>query len=203
MKREERKIGDRIAKRKQIIEAAGRVFAKVGFEKATMNDIAREAGYGKASLYFYFKSKDEIFDALISSEMKKRTQAISRILSGKEDPVTKLDRFIDDTFEHIQSRSDFIRIFHSEQQRVYALADEKFRSMFETARQTMIKQLVTVISAGIESGQFRKIAPEIGAIVFLGALSSTVVHWFHGRQKISLEDYKTQIMDILLKGISR
>jgi len=203
MKKEERKIEDRKIRTTRILEAANKVFAKMGFEKATMNDIASEAGYGKASLYFYFKSKDEIFDALINSEMDKRRESISKILSEEGDPVTKLDKFIDDTFEHIQTKSDFIRIFHSEQQRVYALADEKFRSMFRDAQQAMTKQLGAVISAGIKTGHFRKIDPEIGATVFLGALSSTVVHWFHSKGKISLENYKTQIMDILLKGVSK
>lgn len=44
-------------KKRKIIESAIRVFLKKGFNEATMEDIAKDIGYGKASLYYYFKSK--------------------------------------------------------------------------------------------------------------------------------------------------
>ncbi|WP_242352815.1 MULTISPECIES: TetR/AcrR family transcriptional regulator [Anaeromyxobacter] len=51
--------------RRDIIDAAARVFAQAGFHEATMQAIAREVGFTAASLYTYFKSKDEIYEALV------------------------------------------------------------------------------------------------------------------------------------------
>ena len=60
--------------REDILEAAARAFTKRGYESATMRDIAKEAGYTAASLYTYFKSKQEILDglaALVTDEFVK------------------------------------------------------------------------------------------------------------------------------------
>jgi len=56
------------AKRKQIIEGARRVFINMGFDAASMNDITREAGVSKGTIYVYFANKEELFEALIEEE---------------------------------------------------------------------------------------------------------------------------------------
>ncbi|RWG28203.1 MAG: TetR/AcrR family transcriptional regulator, partial [Mesorhizobium sp.] len=55
-------------KRAQIIEGARRVFIHKGFEAASMNDITREAGVSKGTIYVYFANKEELFEALIEEE---------------------------------------------------------------------------------------------------------------------------------------
>ena len=57
----ERKIEERIIRKNRILEGALRVFNEVGIEKTTMDEIAIESGFGKATLYYYFSSKDEVF----------------------------------------------------------------------------------------------------------------------------------------------
>ncbi len=56
------------AKRKQIIDGARRVFISMGFDAASMNDITREAGVSKGTIYVYFANKEELFEALIEDE---------------------------------------------------------------------------------------------------------------------------------------
>ena len=56
------------AKRQQIIDGARRVFIDMGFDAASMNDITREAGVSKGTIYVYFASKEELFEALIEEE---------------------------------------------------------------------------------------------------------------------------------------
>jgi AcrR family transcriptional regulator len=56
------------AKRQQIIDGARRVFIDMGFDAASMNDITREAGVSKGTIYVYFANKEELFEALIDEE---------------------------------------------------------------------------------------------------------------------------------------
>lgn len=56
------------AKRRQIIDGARRVFIDMGFDAASMNDITREAGVSKGTIYVYFSNKEELFEALIEEE---------------------------------------------------------------------------------------------------------------------------------------
>ena len=59
---------DDSAKRRQIIEGARTVFLAQGFDAASMNDIARAAGVSKGTLYVYFKSKEDLFEAIVEEQ---------------------------------------------------------------------------------------------------------------------------------------
>ena len=68
MRRGRPAAGQDPVKRSQIIEGARRVFIDKGFEAASMNDITREAGVSKGTIYVYFANKEELFEALIEEE---------------------------------------------------------------------------------------------------------------------------------------
>lgn len=80
--------------KKAILEAARAVFKKWGLNKTTMEDIAQEAGKGKSTLYYYYKSKEEIFESVVAkefSDMLDNAKAqVENIKSAKE----KLKKYI-------------------------------------------------------------------------------------------------------------
>jgi len=80
--------------RDQVVQAARQVFARYGFKKTALDDIAREARKGKSTIYYYFKSKDEIFKAVIDAEAEIRAKAIEAQISQIEDPKLKLKTYI-------------------------------------------------------------------------------------------------------------
>jgi AcrR family transcriptional regulator len=63
----ERQIQERESRKARILDGALNVFQKQGIEKATMDEIAREAGFGKATLYYYYSSKEEIFSSILEA----------------------------------------------------------------------------------------------------------------------------------------
>src|SRR5438270_7997137 len=68
---------DGSAKRRQIMEGARTVFLADGFDGASMNDIARVAGVSKGTLYVYFESKEQLFEALIREERRKQAERLT------------------------------------------------------------------------------------------------------------------------------
>jgi AcrR family transcriptional regulator len=64
------------AKRRQIMDGARTAFLSAGFDGASMNDIAREAGVSKGTLYAYFSSKDELFEAIIRAEKSQTAERL-------------------------------------------------------------------------------------------------------------------------------
>ncbi len=74
--------------REAILQAARRVFQKWGLNKTTMEDIAREAGKGKSTLYYYYESKDEIFDTVVEIEigalLARAKASVQNVSSAKE-----------------------------------------------------------------------------------------------------------------------
>ena len=67
---------DPVPSRDRLLEAAARVFAERGFERASVDDIAAEAGLSKGTLYWNFKSKDELFRALMDEHLVRRMHEI-------------------------------------------------------------------------------------------------------------------------------
>ena len=63
-------------KRKQIIDGARRLFLAQGFDAASMNAIAHEAGVSKGTLYVYFKSKEELFEAIVEEQCGEQAQQL-------------------------------------------------------------------------------------------------------------------------------
>ena len=66
------------AKRRQIMDGARTVFLAGGFDGASMNDVARAAGVSKGTLYAYFNSKDELFEAIIRANTPRRPSGCAR-----------------------------------------------------------------------------------------------------------------------------
>lgn len=80
--------------REQLVQAARQVFVRFGYKKTALDDIAREARKGKSTIYYYFKSKDDIFKAVIDAEAEIRAKTIDDQISIIEDPQQKLKTYI-------------------------------------------------------------------------------------------------------------
>ncbi|MCJ8521225.1 AcrR family transcriptional regulator [Pseudorhizobium tarimense] len=72
------------AKREQIIDGAKRVFMKLGFDGASMNDITREAGVSKGTIYVYFENKEDLFVAMVDRERDRIANDMRNLLAGSE-----------------------------------------------------------------------------------------------------------------------
>ncbi len=85
--------GEDPVKRGQILDGAKRVFMKMGFDAASMNDVTREAGVSKGTIYVYFDSKEDLFAALIEREKGRFTETLRDILADSHDVEDGLRRF--------------------------------------------------------------------------------------------------------------
>lgn len=79
--------GEDPAKRQQILNGAKRVFMKMGFDAASMNDVTREAGVSKGTLYVYFTNKEELFSAIIETERAAFVTSVRTALAEHGDDV--------------------------------------------------------------------------------------------------------------------
>lgn len=80
-------------KRGQILDGAHRVFMKMGYDAASMNDVTREAGVSKGTIYVYFQSKEELFAALIERAKGLFAESIRDLLAHQPDPEEGLRQF--------------------------------------------------------------------------------------------------------------
>jgi AcrR family transcriptional regulator len=93
LRRGRRVAGQDPVKRKQIIDGARRIFINMGFDAASMNDITREAGVSKGTIYVYFANKEELFEALIEDERNTIFANLYDALEGDGDVRETLIRY--------------------------------------------------------------------------------------------------------------
>lgn len=97
------------AKRRDILEGARRVFFDKGFDGASMDEVAKTAGVSKATIYVYFGSKEELFEALVLSERAKSAERLFEMDPASDD-IAGLLRRIGISFMTMMVEPDHIRL---------------------------------------------------------------------------------------------
>ena len=80
--------------RQTLVDVARKLFAKQGLENTTMNDIAVASGKGRRTLYTYFKSKEDIYSAVIESELERLSDKLDEVAAKKIQPQDKIIELI-------------------------------------------------------------------------------------------------------------
>ncbi len=94
MNREERRHREELMKKNDILEASKKLFAEKGFSLTTVNEIAKESAFSKATIYHYFKSKGEIFMEIIKKEHQKFMDKIESIVNSEKSCEEKIKAVI-------------------------------------------------------------------------------------------------------------
>lgn len=118
--------------RERIMEASLELFARYGFKKTTVDDIARESGVGKGTVYLYFSSKEEIALEVMRDQNRQIHDKLRGLASGKGDPLGKLSSMlvlrVMERFDRIQNYVDSIDDFMGRARGAY----EALRKRVET-----------------------------------------------------------------------
>ncbi len=80
--------------RQKLVDVARQLFAKNGIANTTMNDIAKASGKGRRTLYTYFKSKDDVYSAVIESELERLSDKLDEVANKKISPQDKIIELI-------------------------------------------------------------------------------------------------------------
>ena len=80
--------------RKRIVISAGQIFSRFGFKKTTMDEIARALNMGKSSIYYYFESKEEIFEAVVLHEANILRNELTTAIKSVESPIDKMKNYV-------------------------------------------------------------------------------------------------------------
>lgn len=142
---------------RRILEAAGSVFARRGFSEARMDEVAGEAGVSKGGLYLHFKSKDELFDALVGYVVGLETRKMAMARRG-DGPV--VDRLVEVLREYAEDMVGMAKLFPFFVE-VYARSfrSATLRRLIQRWIETCTGELAKLVAAGVESGELRAVDP--------------------------------------------
>ena len=186
--------------RERLVEVARQLFARSGVENTTMNDIAQASSKGRRTLYTYFKNKEEIYQAVVESEIDKLNKMLMEVASKDLPADEKL-------ITYIYSRLDAGKalVFRNGTLRANLFRDiwtvEKIRKDFDLRDIEVIKG---ILDEGIAQGMFNVPDPDIMASVLHHALKGLEVPYIRGlmgdtiSQRIKRRD---NVMSLIFNGI--
>lgn len=159
--------------RAAILEAAVREFAREGVAGARTDAIARSAGVNKALLYYYFKDKESLYQAVLDEVFGGVRIAIETALAQPLPPRERLKAYVGAHFDYIASNQLYPRIVHAEflrasrdSTRLQRIAKEYFQPIFS--------QVAELLVEGMRSGDFRPVNP----MHFIPSMVSVIVFYF-------------------------
>ena len=198
------KIIDKQEKRNKIIEAAVKVFARLGFPNTKMLAIAEAAGIGKGTIYEYFKSKEDLFVAVINAYMQEMDSQIARRVSRVNDPAEKLKVYFEGWMEITENEfMEFADIFLD----IWAagLRESKSDLGFDLNKMygNYRVQITDILNDGIRKRRFKSVNTAIVSSIIIGTLDGLMIQWIMDRNIYQMREAIQQLSDIIIDGLTR
>jgi AcrR family transcriptional regulator len=185
-----------------ILIGAKRLFGKHGLKKTTMEEIATAAGKGKSTLYYYFPSKKEIFEAVVEEEMKNVVKKLREAINSCTSSKDKLLAFVKAQFTSVRGNHSFKLVVFEE-----AFDSMKLlmylKSRYEQIQIDMIKE---VLLGGTQTGEFRELSQtKMNKIALVMITAFRGMHYPLNRElpKLGEGEYFDEMIDLLMEGIGR
>ncbi len=189
-------------KRRLILDAAVRVFARQGFHTCRVSDIADEAGVAYGLVYHYFSSKEQILDTLFLERWEVMLEAIAQADASPRSPEEKLGAiasFIVDSYRHDPDLMKVIVVEVTRAANTFGLTHvDRIREAYS--------RIASIVADGQRDGLFRaEITPAFAAQAFYGCVEQVLTGWIFDSEPVGtaeLERAKWMIVDTICHGLS-
>jgi TetR/AcrR family transcriptional regulator, fatty acid metabolism regulator protein len=183
---------------REIRDAAMRVVGRKGLEKATVDDIAREAGVAKGTVYLYFKSRDEVIERTIGAAVDELLARLERAAEGAgPGPFAEaLERVLTAQFAYFDENRDFFRLYFASGE-----YSEERRLRQSRRYRLHLDQLVALIKRGRRRGELKGLEPERTAIAIAGAARDLILRRLSEREPPPAAADARFLGDLLFSGL--
>jgi AcrR family transcriptional regulator len=186
------------AVRDQILRTAADLFRECGFPATTLDDIAKPLGMSKASLYTYFRAKEEILAAISRETIESFTRELSLVLGSDLSPEDKLRRIVREHVRFVIANRSFLTVFFSEEANLPA----RFARALAAQKDRYDKGVESVVADGIRRGVFRDVPPRLVVFGLLGMVN-WVYKWYNPRGRWGAEEISSAFLAMVEDGLLR
>ena len=168
-----------------------------------MGAVAKQLGTDRASLYYYFASKDELFDEIVGEVIRENVAISQRILKSAVSPSDKLHELIVTVMTSYGKNYPLMFIYIRENLSHVSKDREKWAKQMRMLNREFEKAVISILEQGCADGSFRNLGPsKIVAFGIIGLINSTH-RWFKpGRQNVSAEKIGKIYADLTLTGLA-
>jgi AcrR family transcriptional regulator len=183
--------------RRKIIVTAGHIFSRYGFKKTTMDEIARALKMGKSSIYYYFESKEEIFEAVVLYEANVLRNQLTTAIKAVESPVDKLKNYVFVRMKSFEKLSNYYNAIFDKNLDHFGFI-ENIRAKYDREELAILR---LIIYHGAREKIFNVKESEYTALAVQTALKGLEVPLFWKKREVNIEDRLNAILEVLFNGI--
>jgi AcrR family transcriptional regulator len=186
------------ARRREILVAAARVFARDGYASATLDDVGREVGVTKGVIYYYFRSKEEIYTEIRATAVRDAIERLEAIVARNGAPEDTLRAAVADLVGHVFDDLDrFANVLRADSR----LSAES-RALIRDLQRRYERLMRGIVEAGIRAGVLADRDPTVMSFTILRTCLS-VADWYHPGGRLSAELVVEQVTEQVMAGVLR
>ena len=187
--------------KEDILKEAQKLFQQFGLRKTTMEDIAKAMGKGKSTLYYYYCSKEEIFDAVVLKEMDEVFDSVKQAVEKAVSAEDKLKAFTVTKIRAVQKRANLCKLVKGEMQDNTMRCMKHLHTEYDIHETRLVKEILTF---GVKNGEFTKlISKELDILpsVMVSSLRGLERDMFIENKYVKLGPRLESIMSIMIRGL--
>jgi len=185
--------------RKKIIITSGQIFSRFGFKKTTMDEIAHALKMGKSSIYYYYKSKEDIFEAVVLYEANMLRNELTTAIKSVESPVDKMRNYVFVRMKSFEKLSNYYNAIFDKNLDHFDFI-ETIRAKFDREELAILR---LILYHGARKKVFSVTNSEYTALAVQTTLKGLEVPLFWKKRELNIEERLNGILDVLFNGILR
>jgi len=187
----ERQNEEREARKQRILKGALEVFKASGLEGATMDQIAQNSGFGKATLYYYFKSKEDVFSAILEDGWENIWESLEPIIADVDSPRNSFIKLLMKIAEIAQERPGLFEFLFNAPKTI-KLDNQPWKEY----QHRLYGVIQGLLEDGVKEGEFPKINPEL-MFKALGGLFMGLVFMGDKKEPVSEKDVEKLLNQLI------
>lgn len=180
-----------------IIDISRNLFSKYGFLKTTVDEIAKSARMGKASIYYYFKNKEDIFREVIKKESDILSSKIREAINKEDTPQEKMKAFVITRMKYLNELANIYSVLKDEYLIHYAFIEKERENNFREE----IKIVKSLLREGMEKNTFTVRDVDLTSFAIISALKGLEYSWSIKISMPEIEKNIDKLLEILFNGI--
>jgi AcrR family transcriptional regulator len=166
--------------KKKILDAAARLFSELGYHRTSMDDIAKESGVAKGTLYYHFSGKGDLFESIVVQGYQLLKDRIEQELHVEHEPSEQVEKILNKHIELFLQYNELVQILSNE---LTNGIESDILQRIGNAKQDYLAFLSNVLRTGQEDEVLVHVNSELAAAALLGMIESATMYYVRHRDR--------------------
>lgn len=197
-----RREREKLAQRREMLAAALELFSEKGYHNVSMQQIAEKAEFAIGTLYKFFNSKEDLYQALILEKHLKFHEALTKAVAETDDEIEKLRKYVQANGEVFRANVSMIRIYFAETQGARYNVMANSSAEIRHRRRQFMEDLTAIFESGMKKKRFKRIGNPHHLAVALDSISNAFLFlWLEEPERHPYPEDPDTVLSILFKGL--